>query len=282
MPTKGYGCTYYDTIYYSPLDLPESDDTTEQKLIKDNILLMRDLLINIIIKVPSQEEIFKYNNNNEYIPIIDKSVTKVTYEKRNKDIIYDYMMSYHENKYLCWFLYCIIINIYNKIDDINIQGGFIRNMFEHMRIKKSSIDIDMYLLSEFLIMQKEFIMIDFQLDLQNKSCWASLPAYMNFIDSTVCILNKIINENTNIINYIKDISVYDRTGLYPDPNNHSISVTYILKCNNDKDFELSFVMNVKSYSALSHNIEQIKNFNLISYYENAKINNINNIDYLQN
>ena len=73
--------------------------------------------------------------------------------------------------------------IYIKIDDIIIQGGFIRNMFEHMHIQKSSIDIDMYLLSEFLIMQKEFIMVDFQLETKNKSCRKSLPAYMNFIDS---------------------------------------------------------------------------------------------------
>ena len=273
-----YGSKHHTRIY-SHFNI--LDEHANRNNLEKNMSLMRDILSKIIT-LPSKEEIFKYNNNHEYIPIIDESVTKVTYEKRNKDIIYDYMMSYHENKYLCWFLYCIIINIYIKIDDINIQGGFIRNMFEHMHIKKSSIDIDMYLLSEFLIMQKEFIMIDFQLDIENKSCWASLPAYMNFIDSTVCILNKIINENTNIINYIEYISIYDRVGVHPDPDNYSMNVTYILKCINDIDFRLSFDINKKTYSAVSHNIEEMNKINIISYYNNVKKENIDNVDYLQN
>ena len=71
-------------------------------------------------------------------------------------------------------------------------------MFERNHIKKSYLDIDMYLLSEFLIKQKEFIKIDFELKEENKSCWPSLSAYMNFIDSTVCILNKLINENLEL------------------------------------------------------------------------------------
>ena len=116
-------------------------------------------------------------------------------------------------------------------------------MFERNHIKKSYIDIDMYLLFEYLIKQKEFIKIDFQLEKNNKSCWTSLPAYMEFIDSTVYILNKLINENTNIITEITNISIYDRLGVHPDPENSSINVSYNLKCNSKKYFELSFDIN---------------------------------------
>ena len=282
-----YGSKHHTRIY-SHFNI--LDEHANRNNLEKNMSLMRDILSKIIT-LPSKEEIFKYNNNHEYIPIIDESVTKVTYEKRNKDIIYDYMMSYHENKYLCWFLYCIIINIYIKIDDIIIQGGFIRNMFEHMHIQKSSIDIDMYLLSEFLIMQKEFIMIDFQLEIKNKSCRNSLPAYMNFIDSTVNILNYIINENTTIVSCIEKISIYDRVDLPNEPDDYSINVTYKLICVDEKEeFELSFDMNKKTYSSFSNNITRRSynssrrndNSSLINYYNTVKQNNIDNVDYLQN
>jgi len=279
----GYGSQNYVSVY-SKYD-KDIKNTDGNIIIKDNITLMRDILINKIVTLPPKKKIFKYNNNHEYIPIINKSVTKVTYIKRNKDIIYDFMMSYHEDKYVCWFLYCIIINIYITIDDINIQGGFIRNMFERNHIKKSYLDIDMYLLSEFLIKQKEFIKIDFELKEENKSCWSSLPAYMNFIDSTVCILNKLINENTNIITDITNICMYDRLGVYPNPENYSINVSYNLICNNKTYLGLSFDINKNTYSAFYHDIkywETNTDSYLVKYYNELKENNIDNVDYLQN
>ena len=100
-----YGTKYYKNIYKL------SKSSKNYSHIHNNILFLRDLFRDYIT-LPSKEEIFKYNNNHDFIPIINESFTIITYKIHNKDIIYDFMMSYHENKYLCWYLYCIIINIY--------------------------------------------------------------------------------------------------------------------------------------------------------------------------
>uniref|UniRef100_A0A6C0H8J3 Uncharacterized protein n=1 Tax=viral metagenome TaxID=1070528 RepID=A0A6C0H8J3_9ZZZZ len=269
-----YESRYYKIILGSKINI----NTDKQLCLYNNYILIRKILEKNLKLLTKRKR--KNKNEYDYIPIINPDFTEINFKPHNKAVFYDYMMSYNENKLLCWYIYCIIINMYDRIDSLNIQGGFFRDCFEKTQQSKNYIDIDIYLSLSDLKTQKLFINNDNKLSFSNGSCWINFPDYLNSFDSIIMGLLfffKIKYKCNFKIDIIK-LSYHSRIELPKYSEYYSITITYKI-IYGDTFFILNLDVNPIMYASLSNDIYHPR---LKAYSNYIRINNIANYDYLGN
>jgi len=250
--------------------------TDNQICLCNNYTLMRTIL-KTNLKLLTKR---KTKNKYDYIPIINPDFTEINLKPHNKAVFYDYMMSYNENKLLCWYIYCVIINMYDRIDSLSIHGGFFRGCFEKNQPSKNYIDIDIYLSIPDLQKQKKFIDNNNKLSFSNGSCWVNFPNYLNSFDSIIMgllLFFKIKYKCDFKIEIIR-LSYHSRIELPNCSNYYSITITYEI-IYDDISFILNLDVNPIMYASLAIDIYNNK---LRTYKDYVQINNIKNYDYLGN